>query len=63
MVKEPEPSKSDDHPGTADEGIEVPDRGEAAVEAAEEPPPSVHERIHRRRPAPLVPDAEPPEGE
>jgi hypothetical protein len=46
-----------------DQDIEVPDRGEATVETTEKPPSTRHERPHRRRPAPPVPDAESREGE
>jgi len=57
----------DKHPdadsNSSDQGVDVPDRGEATVEITEKPPASGHKRPHRRRPAPPVPDAESPEGE
>jgi hypothetical protein len=63
MVKDPKQSDSDEGARLSDESIDVPDRGEATVEITDAPRPSVRERIHRRRPAPPVPDAEPPEGD
>src|SRR5262245_48003757 len=50
-------SKKNDGTVEAPKSVEVPKRGEVTVETTDTPPPSPHKKIHRRRPAPPVPDS------
>ena len=51
--KRDEPRKD---PHKPHESVELPCRGETTVEISDKAPPPSHEKIHRRRPMPPVPD-------
>jgi hypothetical protein len=50
-------SKKDDDSAESRKSVDVPKRGDVTVEIRDTPAPSPHKKIHRRRPAPPVPDS------
>ena len=55
--EKPDERKDDDKPAETHKRIDVPRRGDVTVEMTDAPPRSPQKTIHRRRPAPPVPDS------
>ena len=55
-AKKADDPKENNDAREAEKSVELPCRGELTVEISETAPPPHHEKIHRRRPMPPVPD-------
>jgi hypothetical protein len=54
----PEEGARPEEDTSSEESLQLPYRGEVTVEISDTPPPPRHEKIHKRRPAPAVPEKE-----